>query len=471
MIKYLFLLINMLGVMLFNAFFADDISVSQTGPAKVNPGEDFTVEITVKKGAMGGFAQIKSELPEGMTAMVQEANGAEFKFSGQIVRFTWTSLPSTPEFKVSYKVSVASTVSGVKSITGKFSYVLNNQKSSVELNPLEIQVGNVVTENIETTPTTTTTTTTPPDNTTTTTTNTPPPPDNTTTTTNTPPPPDNTTTNNTPPDNTNNTPPPDNTTNRTTGEPVKVTASRKVPKEVKPGDEFNVEVTIFKGAIKGFGRFQDVLPDGFTATGGESSGGTFTFMDQKAKILWENMPGDETFTVSYKVKVENSAVGDQQIEGLFSYAENDEPKKIAIAPSFISVIKKVEVVTNNPPPDNTNNNPPPDNTNKVPDNTVTNTPPPSTGVSYKVQICASHSTVGSSYFQGRYGLTENVSLENQDGWVKYVVGSHKTYKEAHDSRDGIRGKGIYDAFVTAYNQGKRITVQEALMISQQTWVK
>ena len=453
----------MLGVMLFNAFFAEDISVSQSGPSKVNPGEDFTVEITVKKGAMGGFAQIKSELPEGMTAVVQEANGAEFKFSGQIVRFTWTSLPSAPDIKVSYKVSVASNVSGIKSITGKFSYVLNNQKSSVELNPLEIQVGNVVTENIETTPTTTTTNTPPPpDNTTPTTTNTPPPPDNT------PPPPDNTP------------PPPDNTTNKITGEPVKVTATRKVQKEAKPGDEFIVEVTIVKDGLKGFGRFQDILPDGFTATSGELSGGTFSFQDQKAKILWDNIPSSESFTISYKVKVENAAVGDQQIEGLFSYAENDEPKKIVITPSFISIIKKEEVVinnpppdntTNNPPPDNTTNNPPPDNTNRVPDNPVTNTPPPSTGVNYKVQICASHSTVGSSYFQGRYGLTENISLENHDGWVKYTVGSHKTYKDAHDSRDNIKGKGIYDAFVTAYNQGKRITVQEALMISQQTWVR
>ena len=453
----------MLGVMLFNAFFAEDISVSQTGPAKVNPGEDFTVEITVKKGAMGGFAQIKAELPEGMTALVIDPGGSEFKFSGQIVRFTWTSLPSAAEFKVSYKVSVASTVSGVKSITGKFSYVLNNQKSSVELNPLEIQVGAVVTENLDNTTTTNNTTT-----------NTPPP-DNTSTT-----PPDNTN-NTTPPDNTNNNNPPDNSVNKTIGEPVKVTASRKLPKEAKPGDEFTVEVTIFKGALKGFARFQDVMPEGFVAMGGESKGGTFSFVDQKAKIVWDNVPSDETFTITYKVRVENAALGDQQIEGLFSYVENDEPKKIVLTPSFISITKKEEVVVTNTPPDNTNNNTPPDNTNNTPpdntnkntppDNTVTNTPPPSTGVNYKVQICASHSTVNTSYFDGRYGISENINIENHDGWVKYTVGSFKEYKEARNHREGVKGKGVYDAFVTAYNVGRRITVQEALMISQQTWLR
>ncbi|MEW6469675.1 MAG: hypothetical protein AB1458_12160 [Bacteroidota bacterium] len=463
MIKYLLLLFNMLGVLLFRGFFAEDISVTQTAPAKVNPGEEFTVEITVKKGSLAGFAQIKSELPEGMTAAVADAGGAEFKFSGQIVRFTWTSLPSSPEFKVSYKVSVAATVQGIKPLTGKFSYVLNNQKSSIELNPLEIQVGSVTTENLDNQTTTNTTTTTPPDNTTTT-----------------------TTTNTTPPDNTgDNTAPPDNTNK--TAEPVNVTASRKFPKEGKPGDEFTVEVTIFKGALKGFARFQDVMPDGFIASAGESKGGTFSFQDQKAKIVWDNVPADESFTITYKVRLESSAAGEHQIEGLFSYVENDEPKKITLTPSVITVKKEETLVNTTPdntnnttPPDNTTTNPPdntanntipPDNTNKQPENTVTTTPPPSTGVSYRVQICASHSTVGSAYFQGRYGITESIKIENHEGWVKYTVGSFREYKEARDHRENVKGKGVYDAFVTAYNEGKRITVQEALMISKQQWFR
>ena len=448
MIRYFVLLFNMIGVFIFHTFFADDVTVTQSAPAKVNPGDEFTVEITIKKGALGGFAQLKCEVPEGCTATQGDVSGSEFKFSGQIVRFTWTSLPGDAELKVSYKVKTDPNMQGVKTLAGKFSYVLNNVKNSIELNSVEITVGTPKVETVENNPPppNPTTTVVQPDPTTTVVTNTPPPPDTTST---------------------------GNGGNNKTGGPATVSANRKMPKDAKAGDEFTVEVTITKSTLKGFGRFQDMMPEGFTASAGESKGGTFSFVDQKAKIVWDNIPSEEQFTISYKVKVGQNAMGDQTIEGLFSYVENDEPKKVQLLPSVIAVDKQQVVINNPPPPDTThnvvvNNPPPPDTSHK---NVVTNVPPPSAGVNYKVQICALHNPVAASYFNNRFSIGAKVNIESHEGWTKYTTGSFSIYKDARDHRENMRGKGVGDAFVTAYNKGARITVQEALMISSQQWFK
>ena len=54
---------------------------------------------------------------------------------------------------------------------------------------------------------------------------------------------------------------------------------------------------------------------------------------------------------------------------------------------------------------------------------------------------------------------------------KFMIGNFGEYKEARNNRETIKDKGCRSAFVVAYNGAKRITVQEALMISNQKWFK
>ncbi len=101
---------------------------------------------------------------------------------------------------------------------------------------------------------------------------------------------------------------------------------------------------------------------------------------------------------------------------------------------------------------------------------VSNIPSPDKGVSYRVQIMAGKNVVDEQYLKKRHKFTDEFTIEHHDIWVKYTTGVFQVYKEARDKRNDVTDNYNFDGpFVTAYNDGSRITVQEALMISRQKW--
>jgi phosphopantetheinyl transferase (holo-ACP synthase) len=100
-------------------------------------------------------------------------------------------------------------------------------------------------------------------------------------------------------------------------------------------------------------------------------------------------------------------------------------------------------------------------------------PAPETGIVYKVQICAGHREVGRTYFSTRHNYSGAFSVERHQGWIKYVTGRFGSYAEAREQRVAYvaGGHNFPGPFVTAYNNGDRITVQEALLLSKQKWVQ
>ena len=124
---------------------------------------------------------------------------------------------------------------------------------------------------------------------------------------------------------------------------VKVTTF--LPASASPGSEFNVQVTIYKGATAGFGKLQQELPPGFTATAMEVKGGNFSFKDQKMKIIWMSLPPEPEFTATYKVSVAPDVLGEQTIGGKFQYLKDNQRTTFNINPVSISIKVVTTVVS------------------------------------------------------------------------------------------------------------------------------
>jgi hypothetical protein len=94
-------------------------------------------------------------------------------------------------------------------------------------------------------------------------------------------------------------------------------------------------------------------------------------------------------------------------------------------------------------------------------------------VTYHVQIGAFKNTaVTAALLKKMYHIKENIRSEFHESLSKFMIGEHDEYKGARDHREEAkRTNGVSNAFVVAYNEGKRITVQEALMITNQKWFK
>ena len=82
---------------------------------------------------------------------------------------------------------------------------------------------------------------------------------------------------------------------------------------------------------------------------------------------------------------------------------------------------------------------------------------------YRVQIAAAKREVGKTYFEQRHNMMDEITIDYHGTWFKYMIGSYGVYKDARDRRNEVWADNnkIDDAFVTAYNSGERISVQEA----------
>ncbi len=459
------------------AIFTAPVTLDINVPESANGGGEFLVEVTIEKGNVEGFARFQQELPVGFVAVERNSANGKFTFQNQTLKIQWMNLPYDQTMTISYAIQVAPTVSGDFNLGGKFSYILDNSIQAAELSPKSVKI--IANESAAALVD-------------------------------------------------------DNKTYTYQNVRIKKIDCIRQKPYTNSENEIVVKLLVNKANLTGFGKIQEQVPPGYVAKIINGKKAIFTFANNIAKFLWMNMPPENQFVVAYKLIPEGDIPEDQAflINGTFAYVENDRTHTLDIAerkvdlskfsdeelivadatpqstPSATPVVstpkpveqevaepvkteepKKVEAVQEQyvadvQTPQETSTQVKDEQPAYTPKPTyteepstggdlsqITDVPKPEYGVAYRVQVAAGHRLVGQRYFK-QLNITDYVQTEIHNGWHKYTVGNFAIYKDARDYRMYIwNNTPVHDAFVAAYNNGLRITVQEALMISNQKWYK
>lgn len=472
MIRF-YVVILQLIIAFFAGILSSDVSMKMDIPGQINAGNTLKIKVTIDKGSINGFSRYQLDLPAGITATADNSANADFTFKDQKVRLIWLKLPEDSKISFSFTLHCDERLKGTFDVAGKFSYIDENDRKTVDVTSQSVAI--VPSTTIDPSLLV------------------------------------------------------DIKDYGKLGMPgvnasaTDIACIRQKPVWSDTNNEYIVTLLVNKESLKKFAKIEEQVPAGYTALNINSKEGIFTFRDNKAKFLWMNLPAESYFTVSYKLVPTNNAVTDKlspSIVGNFSYINEDKThslaiiekdadlanltpesvKNILLSPVYIAaantknnttIIKATEtanvkdknasdiVAANEISKDidkkqkaNAEAATKISKATKALAQELTDQLAPQSGLFFRIQVAAGHKPVNiKSYFR-KYKLDNSVYQENHNGWIKYSVGSFVTYKDARDYRTHIwNTSSIPDAFVAAYNDSKRITVQEALMIGNQKWVQ
>lgn len=476
MIRLFIAIVNIILALSLGSMFSENVTTKVEVPESVMAGDVFTVKCTIEKGALSGFSRFHHELPLGLKAVENNSENGNFVFEEQKAKILWFGLPSKPRFTFSYDVKVDKRLKGDFELKGNFAYIENNQRRSVQFDAPEViikpnpNVDKSFVIDI------------------------------------------------------------DEFADKVTPDLIDdelsmIKAIRQTPYMVKSSGNIIVNLLVHKNNKGKYAKLEEKIPAGYNASAIDAKSGIFINKRNTLKFLWMDMPPGEHFVVSYKLsKPAEQKTSLLNIDGNFSFIHENETRMIPVIQedrdltgltdneveelvdklqySKGSATQSVEFSYEEEVEDVRDSEPETSEDEKAQDSEVTEIKPeesvkadknkpeslssqynaefsykkyllkPENGVYYRVQIAAGHRIVNIKEYFRKHRLEHDIRYEKHEGWFKYSIGSFNVYKKARDYRVKIWGTtSIDDAFVSAYNSGKRITVQEALMISNQKWYK
>ncbi len=452
MLNQFLVFISLIGIFLASVFTDQDITVKLETPAEVQAGEEFEVNLVIEKGSIQSFSRFTQELPYGLVAKRVSTANADFSFENQRLRLIWLKLPADEKITVSYSVSVHERLKGEFDLGGEFAFVMENERKTIDViggGKIKIIPDPEISDSLL----------------------------------------------------------------------VDINDAEKV---FKPGPDsemgmdrlmvtrtspeqtgnyqYTISLNIKKGNLQKFAKIEEYVPDGYRAVEGDSKDGIFSFSQGVIKILWMNLPDEPEFEVSYRI-IPNpgKSVQDMNLNGNFSYITGNATETISIL-NLKDVIARQELAESQEIEREV-----PEQTKELSDQQIDSTIiavaesdartknqiivkeektpvevnrgnnqmlQAEDGIYYRVQLAAGHQKVDIEKYFHKRNVKDDVRLEFHEGWRKYTTGSFRVYKEARDYRVMIWDTTpIDDAFVSAYDNGRRITVQEALMVTNHKWYR
>ena len=420
MSKVILIIINIIGFLIFTNLNTNNIEIIHSAPKEIPIGKDIEVNLIINKDNFSGPGTLKLDLSQANGILVKENMNDEssFSFKENEVLFIWNDLPNEKNIVLSYTIIAQENISGKKKISGEFSFIKDNEKKILKVPELIFKVNPklIAEEKIH--------------------------------------------------------------KNKSS------TNSVRSIEKIKSG--YLITVKTYIENHKGFARVKEELPPNFTAEAIETAGSVFKNIDGYVKFIWTSIP-DSNSDVIVKYKISNIKGLDSNftISGVFSsedlimkgYNSGIEIPKTEYDPfkeetSLKLVSKNLEenIVTYKDTDEIINKT----SLSKVIDDkglkNIISAKKVNNSIDYKVQILAGHRIISNKKISNLYNYTGEYSLESHNGWIKYTVGSNAEYSKARDSRNELNNYDFPGPFVTAYNYGERISVQEALILTSQNWV-
>jgi len=473
MSKAILIFINIIGFLLFTILNINDVVITHTAPKEIAIGQEVEVNLIINKNNFSGPGRLKLDLSQadGITVKENMSDGSSFTFKENEVLFIWHDLPSEKSIVISYTIIALENTTGIKKIAGDFSFINDNERKQLQVPALIFKVDSelIAEENSKE----------------------------------------------------NNSSTSSVRSIEKMGNEYLITVKTTIDnnkgfariKEELPmnftAEAIETAGSVFKNA-DGYAKFiWTNIPDSnseiivkykitnnigldtnFTISGvfssekliseGYNSGidipeteyvlykgiisntetdsieaditvQEYTKQDTLLELASNNELNTEENIVNSKDTEEvinetiSQVVLDSTIDS-FKYEMEDEESKES-EEELVVEVKKEEVIKNIISTKKVNNN-----------------------VDYKVQILAGHRIISDKQVYNQFNYNGEYAIETHNGWIKYTVGTNSKYSDARDSRNELKSFNFPGPFVTAYNYGERISVQEALILTSQNWI-